>query len=105
MASTDLSKITERQQKIWSAGDFHRIGVAQVVVGEMLVRSLDVHAGESVLDVAGGAGNAALMWSVPITFPSCCTARSGALKPKGCRCASGSPMPSSCPSMTAHSTW
>jgi SAM-dependent methyltransferase len=60
MASTDLSKITERQQKIWSAGDFHRIGVAQVVVGEMLVRSLDVHAGESVLDVAGGAGNAAL---------------------------------------------
>ncbi len=60
MVSGDLSEITKRQQEIWSTGDFHRIGVAQVVVGEMLVRSLHVHAGESVLDVAGGAGNAAL---------------------------------------------
>jgi hypothetical protein len=34
--------------------------VAQVVVGELLVRSLHVHAGEQVLDVAGGAGNTAL---------------------------------------------
>jgi ubiquinone/menaquinone biosynthesis C-methylase UbiE len=34
--------------------------VAQVVVGELLVRSLYVHAGEQVLDVAGGAGNTAL---------------------------------------------
>ncbi len=58
--STDLDKITERQQKMWSTGDFHRIGVGQLVVGEMLVRSLHVHAGEKVLDVAGGAGNTAL---------------------------------------------
>lgn len=56
----DLGKITERQQKIWSTGDFHRIGVGQLVVGEMLVRSLHVHAAERVLDVAGGAGNTAL---------------------------------------------
>jgi cyclopropane fatty-acyl-phospholipid synthase-like methyltransferase len=34
--------------------------VAQVVVGELLARSLHVHAGERVLDVAGGAGNTAL---------------------------------------------
>ncbi|MDQ4104494.1 MAG: class I SAM-dependent methyltransferase [Actinomycetota bacterium] len=58
--SVDLGKITERQQKVWSTGDFHRIGVGQVVVGEMLVRALHVHAGERVLDVAGGAGNTAL---------------------------------------------
>lgn len=58
--SVNLSKITERQQKMWSTGNFHRIGVAQVIVGEMLVRSLHVHAGERVLDVAGGAGNTAL---------------------------------------------
>jgi SAM-dependent methyltransferase len=56
----DLGKITERQQKMWSTGDFHRIGVGLLVVGEMLVRSLHVHAGEKVLDVAGGAGNTAL---------------------------------------------
>lgn len=58
--SVDLGKVTDRQQKMWSTGDFHRIGVTQVVVGELLVRSLHVHAGERVLDVAGGAGNTAL---------------------------------------------
>jgi ubiquinone/menaquinone biosynthesis C-methylase UbiE len=60
VVSVDLGKITERQQKMWSTGDFHRIGVGQIVVGEMLVRSLHVHARERVLDVAGGAGNTAL---------------------------------------------
>jgi ABC-type lipoprotein release transport system permease subunit len=44
--SVDLGKITARQRKAWSTGDFHRIGVAQVVVGEMLARSLHVHPGE-----------------------------------------------------------
>jgi ubiquinone/menaquinone biosynthesis C-methylase UbiE len=52
--------VTRTQQAMWSRGDFHRIGVSQVVVGEMLVRALGVHAGERVLDVAGGAGNTAL---------------------------------------------
>ncbi|MGH3824087.1 MAG: hypothetical protein ACRDRA_14845 [Pseudonocardiaceae bacterium] len=58
--STNLDKITKRQQKVWSTGDFHRIGVSQLVVGELLVRSLHVHPREKVLDVAGGAGNTAL---------------------------------------------
>jgi SAM-dependent methyltransferase len=57
---TELQAVTARQQGMWATGDFHRIGVAQVVVGERLVISLDVHAGERVLDVAGGAGNTAL---------------------------------------------
>jgi ubiquinone/menaquinone biosynthesis C-methylase UbiE len=60
VVSVDLGKITERQQRMWSTGDFHRIGVSLLVMGEMLVRSLHVHAGEKVLDVAGGAGNTAL---------------------------------------------
>jgi SAM-dependent methyltransferase len=47
-------------QRIWAAGDFHRIGVGQVIVGERLAVALRVHSGERVLDVAGGAGNAAL---------------------------------------------
>ena len=51
---------TQAQQAAWATGDFQRIGVSQVVVGELLVRSLHVHAGERVLDVAGGAGNTAL---------------------------------------------
>lgn len=57
---TDYAVVTQSQQKMWATGDFHRIGVGQVVVGERLVRSLQVHAGEKVLDVAGGAGNTAL---------------------------------------------
>ena len=57
---SDFAAVTAGQQRMWAAGDFHRIGVAQVIVGELLVRALDVHAGERVLDVAGGAGNTAL---------------------------------------------
>src|SRR4051794_38952503 len=52
--------VTHAQQAAWSKGDFHRIGVGQQVVGELLVRDLHVHAGERVLDVAAGAGNTAL---------------------------------------------
>ncbi len=51
---------TRVQQAAWARGDFHRIGVSQVVVGESLVRALHVHAGARVLDVAGGSGNTAL---------------------------------------------
>ncbi len=57
---TNYAVITEGQQKMWATGDFHRIGVGQIVVGERLVRSLHIHSGERVLDVAGGAGNTAL---------------------------------------------
>lgn len=55
-----MDDLTVAQQAMWSRGDFHRVGVAQQVVGELLAMSLHIHAGERVLDVAGGAGNAAL---------------------------------------------
>jgi ubiquinone/menaquinone biosynthesis C-methylase UbiE len=55
-----VEQLSRAQQAMWARGDFHRIGVSQVVVGEQLVRALRVHAGEQVLDVAGGAGNTAL---------------------------------------------
>ncbi len=57
---TERDDATRAQQAAWARGDFHRIGVSQVVVGESLVRALHVHAGERVLDVAGGSGNTAL---------------------------------------------
>lgn len=56
----DFAAVTARQQAMWSTGDFHKIGVAQPGVGERLVRSARVRAGERVLDVAAGAGNTAL---------------------------------------------
>lgn len=57
---TDYAGITQAQQKMWATGDFHRIGVGQIIVGERLALALRVHSGEKVLDVAGGAGNTAL---------------------------------------------
>jgi SAM-dependent methyltransferase len=56
----DFGAVTARQQQMWATGDFHRIGVSQVVVGERLVRAVAVRAGQHVLDVAAGAGNTAL---------------------------------------------
>lgn len=56
----DFAAVTARQQQAWATGDFHRIGVSQVVVGERLVRAVGVRAGQRVLDVAAGAGNTSL---------------------------------------------
>lgn len=56
----ELVEVTRTQQAMWARGDFHRIGVGHVLVGEQLVHALHVHGGERVLDVAGGAGNTAL---------------------------------------------
>lgn len=56
----DFEAITRRQQQVWSAGDFARIGVGAVIVAELLCEAVDVHPGERVLDVAAGSGNTAL---------------------------------------------
>jgi SAM-dependent methyltransferase len=48
------------RQQTWAAGDFHQVGLQQVIVGERLCEAAEVHAGEHVLDVAAGAGNTAL---------------------------------------------
>jgi SAM-dependent methyltransferase len=57
---SDLGAVTERQRAVWGRGDFHRVGVSQLIVGELLCRAVPVHAGDRVLDVAAGAGNTAL---------------------------------------------
>jgi hypothetical protein len=51
-------RFVEMARAMWSAGDFARVGARLVLVGELLCRSVDVHAGERVLDVAAGSGNA-----------------------------------------------
>jgi SAM-dependent methyltransferase len=59
-AAPDYKTITERQQGVWSSGDFGRVGALNVLHGELLCESLDIHPGERVLDVAAGNGVASL---------------------------------------------
>lgn len=59
-AAPDFAAIKQRQQATWASGDFAVIGVTLQIVGEMLAESADVRAGERVLDVAAGNGNATL---------------------------------------------
>ena len=58
--SVDFAAITQRQQQVWSLGDYGKVGSLLSWIGENLVHAVDVHAGERVLDVAGGNGNASL---------------------------------------------
>lgn len=45
---------------MWSSGDYSMIGVAFVPVSEQLCETIELHAGQKVLDVATGTGNTAL---------------------------------------------
>ena len=49
-----------RQQGAWSSGDYAVVGTTLQIVGEELCEALDIHAGQKVLDVAAGNGNATL---------------------------------------------
>ncbi len=59
-AAPDFAAIKQRQQATWASGDFAVIGTTLQIVGESLAEAVDVRAGESVLDVAAGNGNATL---------------------------------------------
>src|SRR5689334_9428815 len=56
----DVNSIKRRQQATWASGDFAIIGTTLQIVGETLAEAADVRAGERVLDVAAGNGNATL---------------------------------------------
>jgi ubiquinone/menaquinone biosynthesis C-methylase UbiE len=59
-AAPDLGAIKQRQQATWASGDFAVIGTTLQIVGEQLAEAIDLRAGERVLDVAAGNGNATL---------------------------------------------
>jgi ubiquinone/menaquinone biosynthesis C-methylase UbiE len=58
--AVDLSAVKTRQRAAWSSGDYCVIGTTLQIVGETLCDALDLRAGERVLDVAAGNGNASL---------------------------------------------
>jgi ubiquinone/menaquinone biosynthesis C-methylase UbiE len=59
-AMPDLAALKNRQQMAWSSGDYAVVGTTLQIVGEQLCEALDLRAGQTVLDVAAGNGNASL---------------------------------------------
>jgi ubiquinone/menaquinone biosynthesis C-methylase UbiE len=60
VATPDFVAIKKRQQATWASGDYAVVGTTLQIIGESLAEAVDVCAGESVLDVAAGNGNATL---------------------------------------------
>ncbi len=56
----DFEAIKQKQSAAWAAGDYSVLGVMLQIVGENLAESLDLRAGDKVLDVAAGNGNFSL---------------------------------------------
>jgi SAM-dependent methyltransferase len=56
----DLTAVKSRQQATWAAGDYAVIGTTLQITGELLCEAVQLRAGQRVLDVAAGNGNATL---------------------------------------------
>ena len=56
----DFTAIKQRQQATWASGNYGTIGSRLQIVGESLTEAVDLRAGEHVLDVAAGNGNATM---------------------------------------------
>jgi ubiquinone/menaquinone biosynthesis C-methylase UbiE len=56
----DLPALKQKQRATWASGDYAVIGTTLQIVGERLCEAVDLQAGERVLDVAAGNGNASL---------------------------------------------
>ncbi len=62
MTSTtiDFEAIKKAQRAGWETGDYPRVGNTLQIIAEQLVEAADLRAGQRVLDVACGQGNAAM---------------------------------------------
>lgn len=56
----DFTAIKAKQRQTWATGDYAVIGTTILYMAETLCEAMDLRAGQRVLDVAGGSGNAAL---------------------------------------------
>ena len=56
----DYTELRDKQQKVWSSGDYNKIAALTVPVSEHLVEHAGVGPGERVLDIATGTGHVAL---------------------------------------------
>lgn len=58
--NTDLTELRDKQQRVWSSGDYNKIAALTVPVSEHLAEHVGVAPGNRVLDVATGTGHVAL---------------------------------------------
>jgi ubiquinone/menaquinone biosynthesis C-methylase UbiE len=56
VADQDISMF----QKIWTLGNYHKLGAEHQIISEHLVAEAQVRAGQKILDLAAGTGNTAL---------------------------------------------
>jgi len=56
----ELAPVKARQHAAWTSGDYAVVGTTLTVVPELLCETMDLRAGEEVLDVACGNGTATL---------------------------------------------
>src|SRR4029453_11074752 len=56
----DIATIKQTQQAAWASGDYAPVGTRLLLTAELLCEAVDLRAGQQVLDVACGNGNAAL---------------------------------------------
>ena len=109
--TVDFDAIKQRQQATWSSGDYAVIGTTLQIIGESLCEAVDVAAGERVLDVAAGNGNAALAAArrgcdVTATdyVPALLDGRAPGRRPRASRSTCARPTPRRCRSTTRAST-
>ena len=60
ITTVDFDAVKTKQQATWSSGDYAVIGTTLQITGESLCEAVDLSAGQRVLDVAAGNGNASL---------------------------------------------
>lgn len=60
MTTADSAPAPSPALAVWSTGDYRKVGMLLPFLSETLVEAVDLRAGERVLDVASGSGNAAL---------------------------------------------
>jgi SAM-dependent methyltransferase len=58
--TTLVSELRDKQQRVWSSGDYNKIAALTVPLSELLVEHVGIAPGSRVLDVATGTGHAAL---------------------------------------------
>ena len=60
LATIDFEAIKGKQRTTWASGDYAVVASTIQYMSELLCESIDLHAGDRVLDVATGSGNAAI---------------------------------------------